>query len=118
MPLQFPSNPTINQTYSSGSSATYTWNGTYWQTTLPPTQTILVATSASAASFATSASFATTSSYILNAVSSSYAASASFANTASFVLNAISSSYAASASFALARIASFAEAITFHSLIC
>ena len=58
MALQFPINPNLNQTYSSGSSATYTWNGSYWQTTLPPTQTILFATSASSAVTATSASFA------------------------------------------------------------
>jgi hypothetical protein len=69
MPLIFPTSASLNQTYQSGSSATYTWNGTYWQTSLPPTQTVLSATTAATAissSFAntslsaTTASFATT----------------------------------------------------------
>lgn len=71
MSLIFPANPTLNQTYSSGSSATYTWNGTFWQTTTPPTQTVVTALSAS---FATSASFA------INSLSASFATSASYLN--------------------------------------
>jgi hypothetical protein len=68
MPLSFPTNPSASQTYQSGSSATYTWNGTFWQTSLPPTQTVLSATtaataiSASVAITSTSASFATSAS--------------------------------------------------------
>ena len=61
MALQFPINPTLNQAYQSGSSATYQWNGTYWQTVLPTIQTVVAATSAS---FAASASFATSASYL------------------------------------------------------
>ena len=87
MALQFPSNPTLNQTYSSGSSATYTWNGSFWQTTLPPTQTVLTATSAS---FATSASAA---------ISSVTATSASFATTASLSTSATRAVSAATASY-------------------
>jgi hypothetical protein len=30
MPLIFPTSPTLGQTYSSGSSAVYQWNGSYW----------------------------------------------------------------------------------------
>ena len=60
MALIFPTSPTLNQTYSSGSSSTYQWNGTFWQTITPPTQVIVTALSASFATTATSASFATT----------------------------------------------------------
>jgi hypothetical protein len=59
MALIFPSNPTINQTYQSGSSSTYLWNGSYWETSLPPTQVVVQSTSAS---FAISSSFAQTAS--------------------------------------------------------
>jgi alpha-tubulin suppressor-like RCC1 family protein len=41
MPLQFPASASLGQTYQSGSSATYRWNGTYWQTVLPPNATRL-----------------------------------------------------------------------------
>jgi hypothetical protein len=37
MALIFPSSPTVGQTYTSGSSATYTWNGSIWEITTPPT---------------------------------------------------------------------------------
>jgi hypothetical protein len=94
MPLSFPTNPTVNQTYQSGSSATYQWNGSYWQTTLPPTQTVLNAINATSASVAISSSFAISSS---RTISSSFATSASQAISASF---ATSASRAVSASFA------------------
>lgn len=80
MPLIFPTSPTPNQTYQSGSSSTYQWNGSYWETITPPTQIIATALSAS---FATSASFAVSSS---RAVSSSFATTASYARSASFVI--------------------------------
>lgn len=51
MPLIFPSSPTIGQTYASGSSALYQWNGSYWETAAPK---LLV-----------SASYALTASYLL-----------------------------------------------------
>jgi len=35
MSLIFPSNPTLNQTYQSGSSSTYKWNGTFWSISAP-----------------------------------------------------------------------------------
>lgn len=60
MPLSFPSNPTIGQTYQSGSSPTYRWGGTYWDIQLPPVVTTLNAVSSS---LALSASFAQTASY-------------------------------------------------------
>lgn len=55
MPLIFPSNPVVGQTYQSGSSSTYQWNGSYWETAAPPTQVFVTATSAS---FAVTSSFA------------------------------------------------------------
>ena len=61
MPLIFPTNPTPNQTYQSGSSATYRWNGVYWVTDVAPTATVITATSASRA---VSASFANTASLL------------------------------------------------------
>lgn len=51
MPLIFPSTPTLGQTYASGSSAVYQWNGSYWETVAPK---LLV-----------SASYALTASYLL-----------------------------------------------------
>ena len=51
MPLIFPTNPTPNQTYQSGSSATYQWNGSYWDTITPPTQIVLNATNAISSSY-------------------------------------------------------------------
>ena len=62
MALQFPTNPSVNQTYQSGSSATYQWNGTYWQTVLPTIQTVVAATSAS---FATSAATASRTGFMI-----------------------------------------------------
>jgi hypothetical protein len=44
MSLIFPSNPTLNQTYQTGSSATYRWNGTYWVVSTPPISGLTVAT--------------------------------------------------------------------------
>jgi hypothetical protein len=35
MALVFPSNPTNGQVYSSGSSAQYQWNGSYWEVVMP-----------------------------------------------------------------------------------
>jgi hypothetical protein len=55
--LSFPSNPTQGQTYQSGSSSTYLWNGDYWETSLPPTQTVL---NAENAAFAVTASYLAT----------------------------------------------------------
>ena len=60
MALQFPSNPIINQTYQSGSSSTYTWNGTFWQISSPPTQTFVTARTASFATLAANATVAAT----------------------------------------------------------
>jgi hypothetical protein len=44
MSLIFPSNPTLNQTYQTGSSATYRWNGTFWVVSTPPISGLTVAT--------------------------------------------------------------------------
>jgi hypothetical protein len=55
MPLIFPNNPTLGQTYQSGSSGTFVYNGEAWDSqnsNLPITVT--------SASFATTASFAQT----------------------------------------------------------
>ena len=59
MPLIFPSNPTVNQTYQSGSTATYQWDGTKWTVVTPTATTVVTARSASFASTSTSSSFAT-----------------------------------------------------------
>lgn len=64
MPLIFPSNPTVNQTYQSGSTATYQWDGTKWTVVQPTSTTVVTARSASFASTSTSASFAITASFI------------------------------------------------------
>ena len=50
MPLLFPNTPIVGQNYSSGSSAIYQWNGTYWETVAPKLLT--------SASFAQTSSFA------------------------------------------------------------
>jgi len=47
MPIVFPSNPTPNQTYSTGSSAIYTWNGFYWDIVNPPSIEVSSAISSS-----------------------------------------------------------------------
>jgi hypothetical protein len=100
MSLQFPTNPALGFTYQSGSSATYRWNGTYWETALPPTQIVLNSTNAAnaiSASFVATASLATFATSASRAVSSETATSASFSLSASF---ATSASRAVSASFA------------------
>jgi hypothetical protein len=82
MALVFPS-ASVGQQYQSGSSATYEWNGTYWETVQPSGLAIL------------SASFALTASYVSgsgggDSLSSSFASSsisASFAQTASNAYN-------------------------------
>lgn len=61
MALIFPSNPTVNQTYQSGSSAQYLFDGQKWIISAPTAITVVNATSAS---FATSASNAATASFI------------------------------------------------------
>jgi hypothetical protein len=48
MPLNFPTTASIGQIYSSGSSAQYQWNGSYWRLGTPPQASVLTATSASA----------------------------------------------------------------------
>jgi hypothetical protein len=62
MPLQFPNNPSIGQTYQSGSLATYVYNGEAWDVqavgTLSVTSASFAATTTTA-SFAQSASLAT-----------------------------------------------------------
>jgi hypothetical protein len=77
MALNFPTNPSASQTYQSGSSSTYQWNGNYWETIIPPTQVFVTAATAS---FTLSSSFAST------AASSSFAISASQATSASFLI--------------------------------
>jgi hypothetical protein len=69
--LIFPTSSVAGDTYQSGSSATYKYNGSYWEVVTPPTQVLLSATSASRAlsssiaessSLSVSSSFATTAS--------------------------------------------------------
>jgi hypothetical protein len=57
MALQFPSNPSIGDIYSSGSSAIYEFNGSYWDILEPTNVTV---------EFANSASVATTASYAVS----------------------------------------------------
>jgi hypothetical protein len=47
MPLVFPTSPSQSQTYASGSSAVYQWNGLFWDVVSPPTATTLNAVTAS-----------------------------------------------------------------------
>jgi hypothetical protein len=103
MALQFPSNPTIGQTYQSGSSATYQWVGTYWDIIVPPEITTLLAVSAS---------YALSSSYSPPSLSSSFSSTASFVATASWANNAVSASYATTASYLVGDIASASFALT------
>jgi len=56
MALVFPTNPTPNQTYSSGSSAVYRWNGLFWDILILPTSSIVALSS----SVSISSSFADT----------------------------------------------------------
>lgn len=44
MPLNFPTSASINQTYQSGSSSVYRWNGSYWQISAPALTNIVIAT--------------------------------------------------------------------------
>jgi hypothetical protein len=44
MALIFPNNPSFNQTYQSGSSATYQWNGNFWQVSAPGISSITIMT--------------------------------------------------------------------------
>jgi hypothetical protein len=53
MALIFPTSSIAGATYQSGSSATYKYNGTYWETVTPATQVFATAVTAS---FATTAS--------------------------------------------------------------
>ena len=47
MSLIFPSSASIGQIYISGSSTTYRWTGTYWETLLPSSHTVATAATAS-----------------------------------------------------------------------
>ena len=47
MPLIFPSNPSSGQLYQSGSSATYQYNGQFWNLVAPPTAIFVTAATAS-----------------------------------------------------------------------
>jgi hypothetical protein len=47
MPLIFPSSPSINQTYQSGSSATYKYDGNKWSAVVPATSIAIRSVSAS-----------------------------------------------------------------------
>lgn len=51
MPLNFPSNPTVGQNYSSGSTATYQWDGAKWVVVQPTSTTVVSAISARTSSF-------------------------------------------------------------------
>jgi hypothetical protein len=50
MALVFPSSASLNETYQSGSSATYQYNGQFWALIAPPTTIFVTAASASWAS--------------------------------------------------------------------
>lgn len=94
MALAFPSSPSLGQTYQSGSSSTYEWNGSYWFIKQPAT--IIRYDSVP------SASFATTASYVKLVESASYVATASYADYVKTALTAsiaLTASYAATASY-------------------
>ena len=135
MALIFPSNPTLNQVFSTG-SLSWTWNGKSWNngTSILVTSNLVsssvqftngntnafdttsnITVGQITASFAKisgsifgTASFAIlaqTSSYVENAQTASYVV---LAQTASYVLNAVSASYSLTASYvALAQTASY-----------
>ena len=137
MALIFPSNPTLNQVFSTG-SLSWTWNGKSWNngTSILVTSNLVsssvqftngntnafdttsnITVGQITASFAKisgsifgTASFAIlaqTSSYVENAQTASYVV---LAQTASYVLNAVSASYSLTASYvALAQTASYVE---------
>ena len=137
MALIFPSNPTLNQVFSTG-SLSWTWNGKSWNngTSILVTSNLVsssvqftngntnafdtnsnITVGQITASFAKisgsifgTASFAIlaqTSSYLENAQTASYVV---LAQTASYVLNAVSASYSLTASYvALAQTASYVE---------
>jgi hypothetical protein len=73
MPLVFPTSSTIGQTYQSGSSPTYTWDGITWVITQPTSFPTVVATG----SFVTNVS---------SSLSASYSLTSSLSQTASFSL--------------------------------
>lgn len=125
MSLIFPSNPTLNQTYQSGNSATYKWNGTFWeisapgpltgltvgtasyaervvwmQTTPPPTGTGSLWYDADTGNMYVKydAAWVPAQSTIGNAVSASFVRSASFASTAAAV-NTLNQAVTVSGSF-------------------
>lgn len=99
--INFPTSPSTGQTYQTGSSATYTWNGSFWDVTRGKTVAIPTSYVAQTSSFATkAASYALTASYIESA---STATSSSLAVTASYNVSAsygVSSSYSISSLFA------------------
>jgi hypothetical protein len=124
MPLVFPTSASINDTYQSGSSATYKWNGSYWIVSAPVQTGLTVAT----ASYSERTAWVqptppgtgtgslwysteTGNTYIkagtewvpatngtINSVSSSFAATASIAVSASFASASNSASFALTAS--------------------
>jgi len=80
MPLQFPASASVGQIYQTGTSATYRWNGTYWQTVLPPIATSLTATVATTASGVTKLTQAVR-------VTGSFDMTGSLGNLANIILN-------------------------------
>jgi hypothetical protein len=87
MALIFPSNPTQGQLYTSGSSATYEFNGGFWKVVAPSDITVIASVSASYAltgSTSNHSLFAESSSYTVTSsisVSASFAESSSISNT-------------------------------------
>jgi hypothetical protein len=81
MPLTFPTNPTLGRIYSSGSSPTYRWNGTFWTVVQPSASFAVTASTALSASFSISASTSISSSFTTTASLSS------FRNPTQFVWN-------------------------------
>jgi hypothetical protein len=119
MALIFPNNPTLDQLYQSGSSATYKWNGSFWVISAPTQTGLTVVTASYSERVANIQSLPPTTgtgsfwydidtgnSYIkydtnwvpvqsntVNATSASFANTASFAATASFATTSTTSSF-------------------------
>ena len=67
MALNFPSNPTVGQTYQEGSSSLYIFSsGSYWEYGGPPNSRVISASYANVAESAISSSYALTASFALN----------------------------------------------------
>jgi hypothetical protein len=94
MALTFPSNPTLNQVYSTG-SLSWTWNGKSWNNGTSILATSNLVSSSVQFTNGNTTAFDTTSNITVGQITASFAKiSGSIFGTASFATNAFSASYA------------------------